>query len=84
MGLSKNDYRVLYQLYQMDCTNGMKSLTIEKLSELTKLSVSKVRKTIAEFKKLLYISEGVPQRCAKTYYITKKGINNIKKFVEVS
>lgn len=84
MALSKNDYKVLYQFYQFDCTNAMKSLTIERMSELTELSVSKIRKTVIEFKKLLYISEGVPQRCAKTYYITKKGINKVQKLMEVS
>lgn len=83
MALSKNDYKILYQFFQYDCTNAMKSLTVEKTSELTELSVSKIRKSLVEFKKLLYISEGIPQRCAKTYYLTKKGINYVKKFVEV-
>lgn len=83
MALSKNDYKILYQFFQYDCTNPMKSLTVEKTSELTELSVSKIRKSLVEFKKLLYISEGIPQRCAKTYYLTKKGINYVKKFVEV-
>lgn len=84
MALSKNDYKVLYQFYQYDCTNAMKSLTVEKMAELTELSVSKIRKTIKVFKELLYINEGIQQRCAKTYFITKKGINKVQKFMEVS
>jgi DNA-binding transcriptional regulator GbsR (MarR family) len=61
----------------------MKSLTVEKISELTNLSIPKIRKSLVEFKKLSYVNEGILQRCAKTYYITKKGINYVKKFMEV-
>lgn len=75
--LSKNDYKMLYLLYELGCTNDMKSLTIVKISKDCNLSVSKIRVSVKRFKELGYISEGIPQCCAKTYYITEQGLNKI-------
>jgi DNA-binding transcriptional regulator GbsR (MarR family) len=55
----------------------MKSLTIVKISEMSGLSVPKIRKSISAFRNLNYISEGVMQHNAKTYYVTEQGINKI-------
>lgn len=59
----------------------MKSITINKISEMTELSISKVRRTINAFKEIKYIKEGIVQRNAKTYYVTKKGIEKIVKLI---
>lgn len=80
--LSKSDYKILYQLYEYGCFNQLKSVTVEKLSNMSQLSVSKVRKTIKQFIQVSYVCEGIRECNAKTYYITKKGINNIKKLSE--
>jgi RIO-like serine/threonine protein kinase len=77
---SKNDYKILYAL--QDCTTEMKSFTVEKLSDVTKLSVSKVRQTIRKFKESGFIKEGALQHNAKTYYITAEGLSKIKKLAE--
>jgi DNA-binding transcriptional regulator GbsR (MarR family) len=73
---SKNDYKVLYAL--QECTNELKSYTIDKLHEVTKLSVSKIRLTMREFKGLGFVKEGALQHNAKTYYITQQGLEKIK------
>jgi DNA-binding transcriptional regulator GbsR (MarR family) len=75
--LSKNDYKVLYLLYELGCTNDMKSLTISKISKDCSLSIPKVRVSVRYFKELEYIKEGIPQCSAKTYYITEQGLNKI-------
>lgn len=80
--LSRNDYKILHTLCQMSATNEMKSLTILRLNELTQLSVSKIRKTITIFKELMYISDGVVEHTAKTYYITEKGITKMNKLIK--
>lgn len=82
MVLSKNDYKMLYTLYEYGGTTEMKSLTIQKLSGLTKLSESKIRISVREFKKLGYIREGAVQHNAKTYYITEDGINKVKELIK--
>jgi DNA-binding MarR family transcriptional regulator len=79
--LSKNDYKVLYVLEKHECTNEMKSFTISKISESTGLSISKIRITLREFIKLGYIKEGAVNHTAKTYYITKEGIDKVKSLV---
>jgi DNA-binding transcriptional regulator GbsR (MarR family) len=82
--VSKNDYKILYLFFEQGCTNEMKSMTVDKISTETNLSVSKVRKSIKVFKELLYISEGIPQGNAKTYYITKDGYKKVELLLEVS
>lgn len=77
MAISKNDYLVLAALYNDDCNTELKSYTINKLQLITQLSTSKIRKTIKIFLDTGYIDEGCLQRTAKTYYITKDGINKI-------
>jgi glucan-binding YG repeat protein len=60
----------------------MKSLTVDALSKMCKLSVSKVRKTIYAFKELGYIKEGVVQHNAKTYYVSEMGVAKAIKLID--
>lgn len=79
--LSRNDYKILSVLYQYECTNELKSITINKINELSDLSVSKVRVSIKTFKNMDYIAEGVLQHKAKTYYITELGIEKLQQLM---
>lgn len=72
---------MLIMMKQFEATNEMKSLTVIKLSELTKLSVSKIRIAVRKFKELGYIEDGVLQHNAKTYFLNSKGINKIKELL---
>ncbi len=81
MTVSRNDYKILIAINNFGSTTEMKSLTIKKLKELTGLSISKIRGTIAKFKELEYLREGVVQHNAKTYFITRKGQEQIKKIL---
>lgn len=74
---SRNDYKILLEIYKYGCINEMKSITINKIQELTDLSLSKIRTTLSYFKDQNYVAEGVMQHSAKTYYITAEGIVKI-------
>lgn len=82
--MNKNDYLILAKIKDQGCVNEIKSLTVDAIKGLTNLSVSKVRRSIVELKKASYIKEGILQRNAKTYYITKTAINKMNKLMEVS
>lgn len=80
--LSRNDYKVLTTILQFGCTNEMKSVTIKKMSELTNLSIGKIRLSVKAFLELEYIAEGVVQHNAKTYYITDEGKSKLNQLME--
>lgn len=77
MDLSKNDYNVLIMLYQQECTNELKSYTLQQIHQNTNLSISKLRDTIKAFRLLNYINDGLVNNKSKTYYITQQGIEKL-------
>lgn len=79
--LSKNDYKTLIVMYQYECINEFKSLTVAKIREFTSLSVSKIRKTLYVFKSMGYVSEGILSHNSKTYYVTDLGIKKVNELV---
>lgn len=76
--MSKNDIKILYCLFQAKCTNDMKSFTIRKIEEETKLSNTKIRYTIRSLLSGEYIREGYTSGNAATYYIVNKGIEVLR------
>ena len=82
--LSKNDYKILMIMYQHQCINELHSYTINKIKEITNLSIPKIRGTIYKFKKLNYTSEGLQSNHAKTYYVTRDGIEKINQLLNIN
>lgn len=77
VNISKNDYLTLVILLENECTTEMRSFTLKNIADITELSLSKIRKTVKMFKSMEFIKEGAVQHNAKTYYITKKGIEKL-------
>lgn len=78
MDFTKNDYFILSCLLKNRCTNKLQAMTIKRLSKESKLSTLKVRQTLKNFVECEYTNEGCKQINAKTYYITKTGIEALK------
>lgn len=76
--MNKNDCKLLYTLYEEGCINSFISITATKLSEITEFGGTKVRKSLNEFIEEGYVCEGLKKSQARTFYITRKGINFLK------
>jgi hypothetical protein len=81
--LSKNDYKILINLYKYGCINELHSISVYKINELTNLSISKIRLTIKSFLNLKYIAEGLINNHSKTYYVTSDGIQKINNLISI-
>lgn len=77
--LNKNDYRMLNKLMDSECYSPMESLTLKALSESTNMSISNLRIIKSNFLLMGLIKEGAKDGNSKTYYITEKGENHVKK-----
>lgn len=76
--MNKNDCKLLYTLYTEGCLDSFQSVTATNLCELTEFGGTKVRKTLNEFLEKGYVREGLKKSQARTFYITEKGIENLK------
>lgn len=74
MQFTKHDIMILRGILKSGGVNELKSITINKLIEATKVSHTKIRSTIRMMLSLGYVKEGFMQRNAKSYYITKEGV----------
>lgn len=80
---SRNDYRVLFELYKGECFTELQSLPVKAIADEVKLSTNKVRQALKSFISVGYVEEGATIHRAKTYYVTQKGIEKIEEiFVE--
>lgn len=78
---TKADYKILIGLNHYDCTTEFKSYNKEKIALITKLSKSKVYKTLTKFVKEGYAMKGAKNGHQDTFYITKKGIEKLNREV---
>ncbi|MCD3217345.1 transcriptional regulator [Clostridium botulinum C] len=78
MAVNKNEYKILIMLKENQCTTELKSFTYTKLCNISKLSMSTVRRSIKKFLVLQYVKEGCKQGISKTFYITPNGIEKLK------
>lgn len=78
---TRNDYAILAELYNGQCTTELRAYTIAHLRDKTNLSMNKVRRSIEIFKGIGYVQEGIKSGRAKTYYITIAGINRIDSII---
>lgn len=79
--LSKNDYKIIIEIYNSGGDTELKSFTLKHISNLTKLSIVKIRTAIKKFIELNYINEGARQHREKTYYITELGKQKIQEII---
>lgn len=79
--MNKNDCRLLYTLYEEGCIDSFKSITATNLCEITEFGGTKVRKSLNEFIEEGYVCEGLKKSQARTFYITRKGINFLKEML---
>lgn len=74
-----NDINVLSVLKTNNCINNMKSFTIKQIEENAGLSNSKIRYTVKPLVAGGFISEGYQEGNASTYWITTKGLEELRK-----
>lgn len=79
--LTKNDYKIMMKLYNENGDTEFRSFTIAHMSEMTGLSVSKIRVSMRNFKELGYVKEGARQHLAKTYYLTDGGKRKLEEII---
>lgn len=79
--MNKNDCKLLYTLYLEGCLDSFQSITASSLCKITEFGGTKVRKTLNEFIENGYVSEGLKKSQARTFYITKEGIEHLKKIL---
>ena len=84
MNLNKNDYRILDKIYDGGGRAVMCSLTLEKIAELSGLSIHKIRASIKLFIGLGFVNEGARDSRAKTYFLSDKGISIVKENQRIS
>lgn len=78
--LNQNDYKILQSFVGRD-GKGMskiRSLTCKNVSEITELSLVKVKNTVKILLELGLILNGIMRVRAKTYYISEKGIETLR------
>ena len=81
MQFTKYDILILRSIYKTGGVNELKSVTINKLTEKTKISHTKIRGTIKMLISLGYVKEGFMQKNAKAYYATKEGIELVEQLM---
>lgn len=74
MNYNKNDILILSMVQALGGRNKLTSKTIQKLTEKTERSATKVRATVRLLIEDGLLEEGLKLGNAKTYYITDKGL----------
>lgn len=78
---NNNDISILRSIMDKETNRGLskaKGTTIEQISKKTNLSVPKVRSTVKKFKDEGWIDEAIKVVNSKSYYVTQKGIDELK------
>lgn len=78
--MTKNDIYILGAIKKVDAINSLKSVPVSTLCKNVNLSHTKVRTSVKTLMENELVDEGYMQKNAKTYFITKKGlelINNL-------
>ena len=79
--LNNNDYKILSSIVDKDKNRGLtmgRGSTIKHIIERTGFSDVKIRNTIKALLKKGYIMEAVKKEKAKTYCITKEGVQKLQ------
>ena len=80
MELNRCDYVILGILHSKGATAMMYGQSIYEIKESEKISkIGTIYKEVKKLQKFGYVAEGVKAGRAKTYYLTKEGINIKKK-----
>lgn len=79
MCYTKKQFDMLLYLYDNEATNKIKSCTLKKISSETGIHYQTLNTAKKIFIEHGYISEGIPDGTAKTYFITENGISEIDK-----
>lgn len=78
MNISNNDFQVLLILNQLESFMQFTALSLEQLSNESRLTIAQLRTCIKTLKLLRYINDGALQGHSKTYYIAASGIEKLK------
>lgn len=78
---TKNDYLILKTIAQKT-KSAMLSITVKGIQKETNLSIVKIKNTLKLFIEDGFVINGIPKRTAKTYFMTEKGIKELKKICE--
>lgn len=79
--LNSNDYKILESIVDKEKNRGLsrgRGSTLQQLVEKTGFSDVKVRNTIKVLLEMGLIEEGVKKVRARTFYISEKGIEELK------
>ena len=76
---NKNDYNILSVLLENKCFTEIGSLTIKQISNLTGLSIPKIRLVMKTFLLTELTKEGARDGISKTFYITEEGVSFLNK-----
>jgi predicted transcriptional regulator len=85
--LTEKDYKVMTRIMNPKDKTGLSKLngvTRKYLTEATKLSYSKVRLAIESLKEHGFIEEGIAKGRESTYYLTEKGMLELKSLAQSS
>lgn len=81
MTYNKTDYEILHFLINGEFYTEFKSCTIKIMIRELKFSESKIRLAINNFIKDGYVKEGIKQGKSKTYFITDKGLEELRNLI---
>ena len=76
---NKNDYNILSVLLENKCFTEIGSLTIKQISNLTGLSIPKIRLVMKTFLLTELTKEGARDGISKSFYITEEGVDFLNK-----
>jgi len=82
--MHKNDFRVMYVLDAMDANHPMRAVTIKQLCEQmeketdAEQSYRTLHSVLTGLCVAEYVSKGLKESRAETYYITSRGIEKLK------
>lgn len=85
--LTENDYKVLSRIFDVKQNIGLskvKGVTRKNLTEKTGLSYTKVRTAISLLMEYGFVDIGIAKGKEMTYYITEKGILELKSITSTS
>jgi DNA-binding transcriptional regulator GbsR (MarR family) len=75
---NKNDYKILEILIERRCSAPAASLTIKQLSEVSGMSLSKVRTVVNNFLLMNFVQCGSKDGNNKTFLHTEEGVKHYK------
>lgn len=85
--LTENDYKVMSRILDEKNNIGLSKLsgvTRKSLVELTGLSYSKIRLALEALIEYEFVEEGIAKGKERTYFLTEKGMMELKLLVETS